>query len=293
MNSSAERIRQRFLHRIGIPPQQPTAHPSQAVQTSCGDQRAVQSATELSCLGTVKTSFEPLKVGLDDDSSFEDDESCDDDFYFGDDQLPTEMDVDNFLSNSKNETLKKMFSMEKKKPQMGENLNKLHQQSLENAPVLDAVNVVSDHGSTSSSLDGISTNSSLTAPCFSAGNLTFLSNESYSESRGIKRSRGRRKVSLQNHVVVIPIPMRGEYPDRVKERLWSSASELYENAIRNSIEFASEGWNWRTAVEDDNMIVDNSSGDLIHPIHLHNLLQLDTNHQTKGNVEQISNIQDR
>lgn len=100
-----------------------------------------------------------------------------------------------------------------------------------------------------------------------------MSNDSSIDTKSSKRSKSKRKVSLRNDVAVVPIPMRGEYPDRVKERLWSSASELYLNAARNSIEFASEGWNWRNVTEDENMIICNSSGEMIHPVHLHNLIQ--------------------
>lgn len=89
-----------------------------------------------------------------------------------------------------------------------------------------------------------------------------------------KRKRSKRRVCLDESVSVVPIPMRSEYSDRVKERLWSSATELYQNAARNSIEFAAEGWNWRTVTEDEKMLVCTVSGELIHPIHLHNALQL-------------------
>ena len=87
-----------------------------------------------------------------------------------------------------------------------------------------------------------------------------------------KDARKKRRVSLNKSVSVVQIPSRTEYPDRVRERLWSSAFELYTNAARNSIEFASEGWNWRTVTEDEQMIVCQKSGELIHPIHIHNLL---------------------
>ena len=67
----------------------------------------------------------------------------------------------------------------------------------------------------------------------------------------------------------MPIPSRTEYSNSVKERLWSSANDLYRNAVRNSIEFASEGWNWRNVADDEQMI-QSPSGERIHPIHMMN-----------------------
>lgn len=118
-----------------------------------------------------------------------------------------------------------------------------------------------------------------------------MSNDSSLDTRSGKRKRGKRKVSLRNEVAVVPIPMREEYPDKVKERVWSSASELYDNAVRNSIEFAAEGWNWRTAIEDENMIVCNKTGELIHPVHLHNLLNFHTSNCKQPGQQQNSNSQ--
>lgn len=86
------------------------------------------------------------------------------------------------------------------------------------------------------------------------------------------RRGSKRTVSIDKSVAVIPIPSRTEYSCQVRERIWSSSEELFANAARNSVEFASEGWNWRQAVEDEEMIVHKPSGELIHPIHLHNAL---------------------
>jgi hypothetical protein len=84
-----------------------------------------------------------------------------------------------------------------------------------------------------------------------------------------KRKKGR--VSLNKSVAVIPIPSRFDYTFMVRERLWSSSAQLCTNAARNSVEYASEGWNWRNVLEDDKMLLHKASGELIHPIHVHNL----------------------
>jgi len=64
------------------------------------------------------------------------------------------------------------------------------------------------------------------------------------------------RISFNLDVIVVPIPMRDEYSNRVKDRLWTKPEDLYENAKRNALEFAAEGWDWRTAFEDENMYRD-------------------------------------
>ncbi|KAL7465210.1 hypothetical protein ACHAXS_005540 [Conticribra weissflogii] len=109
----------------------------------------------------------------------------------------------------------------------------------------------------------------------SLGDLTLVSQESLTphssrRNSGAEKSKiPKRRVTLRDDVAVIPIPMRTEYPDAIRARIWSSAVELYENAARNSIEFAAEGWNWRT-VTDDEYMVQSASGERIHPIHFIN-----------------------
>mmetsp|Transcript_21875 Transcript_21875/g.64576 ORF Transcript_21875/g.64576 Transcript_21875/m.64576 type:complete len:295 (-) Transcript_21875:750-1634(-) len=98
-------------------------------------------------------------------------------------------------------------------------------------------------------------------------------------AQGTKRKRSRRRVSLKADVAVVPIPRREEYSDCTRERLWSSATELYQNAARNAVEFASEGWNWRNVTEDEDMLVHDVSGELIHPVHLKNVLQMNAESQ--------------
>jgi hypothetical protein len=73
------------------------------------------------------------------------------------------------------------------------------------------------------------------------------------------------KIAFDNVVEVVPIPTRHEYSDRIKSRIWSNRHELQENAERNAVEFASEGWNWENVTEDEGMYICSASGELVHP----------------------------
>ena len=54
----------------------------------------------------------------------------------------------------------------------------------------------------------------------------------------------------------------------MKRNLWSSLSEIARSAQRNTIEFSSEGWDWRSAIEEESMYVHSKTGQYIHPVHV-------------------------
>ena len=82
-----------------------------------------------------------------------------------------------------------------------------------------------------------------------------------------KTKQRKAKITFNDDVSVAHIPMRSEYSERVRSRLWSNRYEIHENATRNAIEFQAEGWDWRSVTEDEGMFVCTSSGELIHPVH--------------------------
>lgn len=106
---------------------------------------------------------------------------------------------------------------------------------------------------------------------------TIQSNDQHTRTR--KRNNRKKKdsssklsnsaacISFEETVEVLPIPMHSEYSTCVRTRLWSNAVEIRQNAMRNRIEFAAEGWDWRKVAEDEKMHVCVLTGELIHPCH--------------------------
>ncbi|KAL9179970.1 hypothetical protein ACHAXT_007940, partial [Thalassiosira profunda] len=84
-----------------------------------------------------------------------------------------------------------------------------------------------------------------------------------------KKPKPKRQVSFDESVVVVPIPMRSEFSDRIRTKLWSDAVEMCESIgkKRNLVEFAAEGYEWRGACNEDEMYMCGVTGELIHPVH--------------------------
>lgn len=78
-----------------------------------------------------------------------------------------------------------------------------------------------------------------------------------------------RRLLFSDDVEVVPIPMRSEYSNRIKERMYSGRVELSENAQRNVVEYEAEGWDATTVLDDENQFYKCPlTGELIHPVHL-------------------------
>eukprot|EP00587_Corethron_hystrix_P008086 CAMPEP_0113330558 /NCGR_PEP_ID=MMETSP0010_2-20120614/21719_1 /TAXON_ID=216773 ORGANISM="Corethron hystrix, Strain 308" /NCGR_SAMPLE_ID=MMETSP0010_2 /ASSEMBLY_ACC=CAM_ASM_000155 /LENGTH=331 /DNA_ID=CAMNT_0000193165 /DNA_START=346 /DNA_END=1341 /DNA_ORIENTATION=+ /assembly_acc=CAM_ASM_000155 len=86
-------------------------------------------------------------------------------------------------------------------------------------------------------------------------------------SAGSPGSRRSSTISFATDVAVALIPKFDEYPLAVRRRIWGTTDEIYENAVRNSFEFAAEGWDWRTVALDETMYECQITGELIHPVH--------------------------
>lgn len=81
-------------------------------------------------------------------------------------------------------------------------------------------------------------------------------------------SSGGKRLMFNEEVAVCPIPRRDEYSNRIREHLWNSPDEMMRNAERNALEFAAEGFDWKNAMEDDQMYRCVATNEKIHPIHV-------------------------
>ena len=77
----------------------------------------------------------------------------------------------------------------------------------------------------------------------------------------IHTKRPRPRVTFQKMVEVYLIPHKNMFSNQVRRSLWNDPEDIYRNALRNSVEFAAENFDWRQAVQDENFLVSPSTGD--------------------------------
>jgi hypothetical protein len=74
-------------------------------------------------------------------------------------------------------------------------------------------------------------------------------------------------IRFKETVDVVPIPTRLEYSLEMRNNVWSSTREIQENAARNTIEFAHDGWDWRKVADEELFQECRVSGTWVHPVH--------------------------
>mmetsp|Transcript_29647 Transcript_29647/g.59394 ORF Transcript_29647/g.59394 Transcript_29647/m.59394 type:complete len:563 (-) Transcript_29647:189-1877(-) len=136
--------------------------------------------------------------------------------------------------------------------------------------------LVTDHASVESSLSLLSTHQ------FSVRSLDTsfcFDKQSFQDDRTHQSTKSRRKVSFHSAVKATTIPSRSSYSDRIRTRLWSSTEDIHHNAVRNELEYAYDGNDWRKVREENDFICFSNeylepSGrvipteELVHPVHV-------------------------
>jgi len=77
-----------------------------------------------------------------------------------------------------------------------------------------------------------------------------------------------KRVSFDEDVVVVPIPMRSDHTEILRSKLWSNAVEMCDNVERNLFEFEAENREWRNVCLEDEMYSCSITQELIHPVHV-------------------------
>ena len=251
--SSAEQIRSKFLRRIGIdspPPDKPIKRSLSHSSTSSrsdGSMAVPRSCTVGECI----LRLEPLKIALESD----DDSSVD---SFDDSSSACEMKDD---LNTQDSFQQGYYH---KKPHCAKS-------ALPTSSRQD-VNVSFEESSGHSLPSLVGSDTSSVSGCFS--NQLSCSASSNKKARYLNdRPRNKKKsVSINKSVSVVSIPSRGEYSDRLRERIWATGAEIQANAARNTLEFCSENWDLANVLEDEHMFVHQANGERVHPIHVHNAM---------------------
>lgn len=100
--------------------------------------------------------------------------------------------------------------------------------------------------------------------------LLGLSNEiqvslEYDEAEVRKGNNKSFCVCFDESVSLVEIPLASRYSKSTRERLWTSSEETEASMERNRKEFREDGWDWRTATEEDDFVLCPSNGVLVHP----------------------------
>jgi len=93
---------------------------------------------------------------------------------------------------------------------------------------------------------------------------------SSNDERNHRNSSQHWTVRFDDDVLVVPIPSRHAYSDRIKKTIWRDAGELRDIVNRNRYEYTFEGWDSSKVLEDDDMYVDIATGEKVHPCWVEN-----------------------
>jgi len=282
-SSSADRIRSRFLHKIGIDSPQ-LNHSGRSCGSFSnrapihaplhGNDDLFPSSGVSECI----LRLEPLKIALESDDDDDDSSLCSHDGSYTDD-------VNQNFALSPDDAMHIDYFHKKPHQECSKSDQEATTVSLDR-PLQD----YSGHSLPSLvGSDGSDESFSVTTPP--------LGCSCYSNKRPKLSDKPRRKkksVSIHKSVSVVTIPSRLEYSNNIREKIWTTAAEIQKNAARNTVEFCSESWKWQNVLEDEQMFVHQENGELVHPIHVHNALShiqssdLENNEEIQMNLSLIS-----
>jgi hypothetical protein len=86
------------------------------------------------------------------------------------------------------------------------------------------------------------------------------------KERPTKR-RKRKNATFNESLTVVMIPEIADYSPQTRANLWEDHEIQAKTILRNKLEFAHEGFEWRSAFEENEMQYDQNADYHIHPVH--------------------------
>mmetsp|Transcript_3769 Transcript_3769/g.5087 ORF Transcript_3769/g.5087 Transcript_3769/m.5087 type:complete len:235 (-) Transcript_3769:275-979(-) len=106
----------------------------------------------------------------------------------------------------------------------------------------------------------IERSSSFSSQSTEATDTTSLSTDSSSSAPS--------RVTFNDSVTEYPIHHFDEFPLEIRSNIWTAGRDVSINKKRNKKEYKYDFCDWRSATEEDEMVLDTLTGELIHPVHL-------------------------
>lgn len=100
-----------------------------------------------------------------------------------------------------------------------------------------------------------------TASTASTSSSSSLSSNASSSSASSSR------ITFDDTVTVFKVPSIEDVPDDVWQATWKSRQEVRAHKKLSKKEYAWDGYDWKNATEEDDMILDPTTGTLEHPVH--------------------------
>lgn len=108
--------------------------------------------------------------------------------------------------------------------------------------------------------------SSISASCQDCDMILEDTNTTAAENRN--RTPRSRHIRFDSNVIVVPIPNRHSYSDRMRRFLWNAPDHMKREVTRNTVEYTADGWDYQTALEEEDHYFDPTTQEYIHPVHL-------------------------
>lgn len=112
----------------------------------------------------------------------------------------------------------------------------------------------------------------VSAPCSKAirrgSDASTASTASTSSSSSLSSSEGSSsRITFDDTVKVFKVPSIEDVPDDVWQATWKGRHEVRAHKKLSKKEYAWDGYDWQNATEEDDMILDPTTGTLEHPVH--------------------------